>query len=115
MARMKNEDQQVGRLPGTGGDFIDPQDTEGHKVSRVDGGERVESGATDGEPGPKFPDVEGDVEGHRASHVTRLYRGGPTTQGEIVMLVALLIVALAATLVPAWKASRVDPVDALRV
>ena len=87
MAKNRNEDSLAGQLPGTGGDFLDSQDTEGHKIRLADGGERVESGATDTERNPRFPDVEDDVEGHRRirNGEEGLYRGGPTTQGEIVM------------------------------
>jgi hypothetical protein len=87
MGKKQDENQLLGQLPGTGGDFLDTKDTEGHRVIRSDG-ERLDSGATDGEPNPKFPDVEGDVEGHRvirSDDQDGLYRGGPTTQGEIVM------------------------------
>ena len=61
-------------LPGTGGDFIDPGDVEGHhRILVTDGDEDV--------PAPvrvtgKPPITDGDdTEGH-------LYTGGPSTQGE---------------------------------
>ena len=68
-------------LPGTGGDFIDPNDTEGHvrHNEQPDGGGPVELG-TRGEDGlgrlrARFTDADEDTEGH-------LYRTGPTTTGE---------------------------------
>jgi hypothetical protein len=91
-------------LPGTGGDFIDTNDTEGHKANtkyeppRADGGpddflrtkpipnldgSDVEGHGTEGGPDDflrtkPIPNIDGtdeDVEGH-------LYTGGPSTQGE---------------------------------
>ena len=83
MAKMKNADQQVGQLPGTGGDFLDTEDTEGHRRIREAGSDVVRR---EDETGRTFPDVEDDVEGHRRIRGEEdLYRGGPTTQGEIVM------------------------------
>jgi hypothetical protein len=83
----KGEERLLGQLPGTGGDFLDTDDTEGHRRTlQVDGDQPVIR--RDDEPGTRFPDVEGDVEGHRAYRKEEedgLYRGGPTTQGEIVM------------------------------
>jgi hypothetical protein len=87
----KHEDEKLlGQLPGTGGDFIDTTDVEGHVANRGEGEGVVKRGV----PGPgegvvsKGPEPEGDVEGHRlirmADGSEDLYRGGPTTQGEIV-------------------------------
>jgi hypothetical protein len=62
-------------LPGTGGDYTDSGDTEGHK-RRFDDGTEVgpEMGKTTGPYRP--PQTDGsDTEGH-------LYTGGPSTQGE---------------------------------
>ena len=90
-------DQFAGtKLPGTGGDFLDETDVEGHRRIRgeEDAARRGESEALRrGEPEAlrrSIPDVEGDdVEGHRRpvrfSEPDELYRGGPTTQGEIIM------------------------------
>ena len=75
----------LGQLPGTGGDFLDTEDTEGHRRTVLADDEQPALRQED-QPGPTFPDVEGDVEGHRLSGDEEgLYRGGPTTQGEIVM------------------------------
>jgi hypothetical protein len=64
----------IGQLPGTGGDFIDPKDVEGHRRTIA---VPYDQDTTDTPTPPTYPDVEGDVEGH-------LYRGGPSTQGEII-------------------------------
>ena len=63
-------------LPGTGGDFVDPNDVEGHvRVTESGGPDEGHGWGEDapGRPGVRFID-EDDVEGH-------LYRSGPTTQG----------------------------------
>ncbi len=63
-------------LPGTGGDFVDPKDVEGHRSDPTqDGppGVRIFGENQPGRTDVKFID-EDDVEGH-------LYRSGPTTQG----------------------------------
>jgi hypothetical protein len=73
----KDQDQFLGSpLPGTGGDFIDPTDVEGHRVSiRVP---FTDDGTEGTIRNQRVPVSEGtDVEGH-------LYRSGPTTQGEII-------------------------------
>jgi hypothetical protein len=104
-------------LPGTGGDFIDTQDVEGHRARAVkavedevgpDGQQRLTKysdeedveghraravKAVEDEVGPdgqqrltKYSDEE-DVEGHglrRDAEPDGLYRGGPTTQGEVI-------------------------------
>jgi hypothetical protein len=67
-------------LPGTGGDFIDQNDTEGHAGTGDDtsGGKTTLRGwgeDGDGRTRSKFID-EQDVEGH-------LYRTGPTTSGDV--------------------------------
>ncbi len=49
------------RLPGTGGDFIDSQDVEGHAIRRDE-----------------------DQTIRRDDAETGLYNPGPTTQGEII-------------------------------
>ena len=54
-AKKQDGEQLLGQLPGTGGDFLDTEDVEGHSLRK-------------------------DEEGNES-----LYRGGPTTQGEIVM------------------------------
>jgi hypothetical protein len=79
-----------GRLPGTGGDFLDETEVEGHRAMR--GGEEARSRADepDGASRRSIPDLEGDdVEGHHArsrdGDPDGLYRGGPTTQGEVIM------------------------------
>jgi hypothetical protein len=85
----KRDDERVLGLPGTGGDFIDGTDVEGHLVRSGNpalpegGGEPVRSR----NPAPD----EDDVEGHRVRSGNPagpegegLYRGGPTTQGEVV-------------------------------
>ena len=56
-------------LPGTGGDFVDPNDVEGH-LGPTDS---EPLGATDA-PAPTDGRAEDDVEGHQ-------HRSGPTTQG----------------------------------
>jgi hypothetical protein len=65
-------------LPGTGGDFIDPNDTEGHVKLTDDpaGPTNVRGWGQDGDgrSRAKFLDDQ-DVEGH-------LYRTGPTTSGD---------------------------------
>ena len=66
-------------LPGTGGDFIDPNDTEGHLTLTDDepaGPPKLRGSGEDGDgrTGAKFIDDQ-DVEGH-------LYRTGPTTSGD---------------------------------
>ena len=80
----KHEDEKLlGQLPGTGGDFVDTNDTEGHRLKQ-DPPEVVMRDPED----VVNRDTEGDVEGHRAfrkEDEDGLYRGGPTTQGEIVM------------------------------
>jgi ABC-type lipoprotein release transport system permease subunit len=44
-----------------------------------------------------------------------LYAIGPSDPGVMLLVSAiLLIVAAVATLLPAWRAARVDPVTALR-
>jgi hypothetical protein len=86
-------DQFSGRtLPGTGGDYIDESDVEGHRAPTQ---KAVDDGA--GPEGQKrlskYSDDESDVEGHRAptqkavddgAGPEGLYRGGPTTQGEVI-------------------------------
>ena len=82
MDKKQDGEQLLGQLPGTGGDFLDTEDTEGHRSIRQ--GDEVRQ--RQDEPDRSFPDVEGDVEGHRSIRGEEgLYRGGPTTQGEIVM------------------------------
>jgi len=82
MGAKQDGEKLLGQLPGTGGDFVDPNDTEGHVLVRQEPPKVVKS---------DLPDVvkrepEGDVEGHRLPDGDEdLYRGGPTTQGEIVM------------------------------
>jgi hypothetical protein len=82
----KGDEQLMGQLPGTGGDFLDTEDTEGHiRINLADGGEPVLK--RDDQTGRTLPDTEDDVEGHirHRGDEDGLYRGGPTTQGEIVM------------------------------
>ena len=80
----KHEGEKLlGQLPGTGGDFIDDTDVEGHaQINPADGSEGVAKRRGRGRRRAATDEVvkrDGDdVEGH-------LYRGGPTTQGEIVM------------------------------
>ena len=85
----KHEDEKLlGQLPGTGGDFIDTTDVEGHGVKHS-----PESIVKRGPVGPgegvvkSGPGAEDDVEGHVLDRdgSEDLYRGGPTTQGEVVM------------------------------
>ena len=80
----KHEDEKLlGQLPGTGGDFVDTNDTEGHRVKQ-DPPEVLKQEPLEG----RKQEPEGDVEGHRAfrkEDEDGLYRGGPTTQGEIIM------------------------------
>jgi hypothetical protein len=106
-------------LPGTGGDFVDTQDVEGHRAptqkavddeagpdgqkrmvnfsgdeSDVEGHRAPTQKAVDDEAGPdgqkrmvNFSGDESDVEGHglrRDAEPDGLYRGGPTTQGEVI-------------------------------
>ena len=81
MGAKQEGEKLLGQLPGTGGDFVDPNDTEGHGVKQdpPEVVNRNPEGAVQREP-------EGDVEGHRLPDGEEdLYRGGPTTQGEIVM------------------------------
>ncbi len=61
-------------LPGTGGDFIDTGDVEGHKRTRFDDGGEVGPAPARVTGSPPVTD-ENDTEGH-------LYSGGPSTQGE---------------------------------
>lgn len=62
MAKRDGEqDQLIGQLPGTGGDFIDDNDVEGHRQIRSTDDAIRRDGEPDG-----------------------LYRGGPTTQGEVI-------------------------------
>ena len=66
-------------LPGTGGDFIDPGDVEGHRKAYAlptgEGG--TEEGRARDYMRRAVDDSQDDVEGH-------LYTGGPSTQGEFV-------------------------------
>ena len=66
-------------LPGTGGDFIDPNDTEGHrKFTDHDSGGPAPlkiRNQDDGRSSARLVDDD-DVEGH-------LYRTGPTTSGDV--------------------------------
>jgi hypothetical protein len=61
-------------LPGTGGDFIDPGDVEGHR--RILMNDSGEVGPAPARVTAQPPVTDGDdTEGH-------LYTGGPSTQGE---------------------------------
>lgn len=89
--RTKDEpqDEFMGqRLPGTGGDFIDGTDVEGHKRIRGEDDVARRDAEPEGVRVRAIPDVDGtDVEGHRAmrgSEPDGVYRGGPTTQGEVI-------------------------------
>jgi hypothetical protein len=68
-------------LPGTGGDFIDENDTEGHRNRMRQ--ELTDSGEGEGVIGgggrARLPGVDGSDENDTEGH---LYTGGPTTQGE---------------------------------
>jgi hypothetical protein len=57
-------------LPGTGGDFIDPNDTEGHGTPA-----EPQTVRTADQPRPTDSQLDDDTEGH-------LYRSGPSTSGE---------------------------------
>lgn len=87
MASKRDSNEFTNRLPGTGGDFLDGNDVEGHLKVPVMNTPEPEGG----EIAPRFPETgDEDVEGHRlpsgvAPDGEGLYRGGPTTQGEIVM------------------------------
>jgi len=73
MASDQGKSELIGEgLPGTGGDFVDQNDVEGHKS----GGPEEGHGWGEGSPGRVVSRIsdEDDVEGH-------LYRGRPTTQG----------------------------------
>jgi hypothetical protein len=98
-----------GGLPGTGGDFVDPNDVEGHgnppKPESL-GAPKPESLGAPNAPGPTDGQGEDDVEGHKSGGPEEghgggegspgrssvrfideddveghLYRSGPTTQG----------------------------------
>lgn len=66
-------------VPGTGGDFIDPNDTEGHVRFADDetaGPTPVRAWGEEGDGRVRAKAIDDeDVEGH-------LYRGGPTTSGD---------------------------------
>ena len=66
-------------VPGTGGDFIDPNDTEGHRKFTDDepgGPAPVRALGDDGDGRVRLKAIDDDdVEGH-------LYRSGPTTSGD---------------------------------
>ena len=63
-------------LPGTGGDFIDPGDVEGHKRMPFDDGSEAGPAPVRTTATSRPPITDGDdTEGH-------LYTGGPSTQGE---------------------------------
>ena len=84
----KHEDEKLlGQLPGTGGDFIDTTDVEGHVVKSGPEGvvQRGPVGPGEGVV-TRDPLDEDDVEGHVLDRdgSEDLYRGGPTTQGEVV-------------------------------
>ena len=73
MASDQGKSQLFGEgLPGTGGDFVDPNDVEGHQSGGPDQGHGWGEDAP-GRASVRFID-EDDVEGH-------LHRSGPTTQG----------------------------------
>jgi hypothetical protein len=103
MASDKGTSELFGEgLPGTGGDFVDPNDVEGHKS----GAPEPESLGAPNAPGPTDSQGEDDVEGHESGGPEQghgwgegspgrsgirfideddvechIYRGGPTTQG----------------------------------
>lgn len=65
----RDQEEGIGRMPGTGDDYIDTQDVEGHRASRVPGGEEARRD-TDGEGLRRDADLGArrdtdDVEGHR--------------------------------------------------
>jgi hypothetical protein len=81
MGAKQDGEKLLGQLPGTGGDFVDTNDTEGHRA-KMDPPEVAKRNPED----VAKRDPENDVEGHRLPDGEEdLYRGGPTTQGEIVM------------------------------
>jgi hypothetical protein len=80
MADKQGKSELIGEgVPGTGGDFIDPNDTEGHvrfADDAPDGPRPVRGLGEDGDGRSRAKLVDGeDVEGH-------LYRTGPTTSGD---------------------------------
>ena len=103
MASDKGTSELFGEgLPGTGGDFVDPNDVEGHKS----GGPEPELLGAPNAPGPTDSRGEDDVEGHESGGPEQghgwgegspgrssirfideddveghIYRGGPSTQG----------------------------------
>jgi hypothetical protein len=77
MAKRDKEEQGIGtQLPGTGGDYIDTADVEGHKLRRDE-----ESALRRDEVSALRRDEESAL---RRDGETGLYNPGPSTQGEIM-------------------------------